>query len=62
VRSVTLHGSIDGSHCDAVLEVRRGYVRARGEEAKHGEAESADNEYEKSYDDAENELAHGSPP
>ena len=43
---------------DAVLQMRRGDVRVGGEKAEHGETEAAENQYEKSDDDAENELAH----
>jgi hypothetical protein len=55
---VALHGSIDGSHGDAVLKVRRGNVRVGGEKSEHGDAEAAENEYENSDNYAENELAH----
>jgi hypothetical protein len=53
VRSVAFHGSVDGSHGDALLEVWGGYVGVCGEEAEHGEAESTENENQKRYDYAE---------
>ena len=56
VGSVTLHGSVDGPLGDAMLEARWGDVCVGGDEAEHGEAEPAKNQYEKSDDYAENEF------
>ena len=44
-RSMTFHGSVDGAHGDAALEVRRCDVGVGGEKAEHGEGESAENEH-----------------
>jgi hypothetical protein len=60
MRSVPIHGSVDGPHGDALLEVRWGDVRVRGDKAEHGEAESAENKHQQSDYYTEYELAHGS--
>ena len=41
-----------------MLPTGRSHVGVGGEEAEHGEAESAENENEKSDDHAENEFTH----
>jgi hypothetical protein len=56
---MSLHGSIHGPICNTPLETGWGDVCVGRNEAKHGKAESTENEYENSNDNTENEFAHG---